>query len=162
MQAPEKNIDSGKKSNQHPHSSLAHHELNSVSKYLGQISSEVVWRRCNLLRIMISPLRPLSLFLNLRSMCWFKFPNLILHHSAWWIVETLWSKKTLPQTQLRSNNNIPINHHLPVRLPMVISSHIYWGLHLDVTWRTCMILGIKRPNVLLPSQKIRQSVLISQ
>ena len=45
MQAQEKNIDSGKTSNQH--SSLAHHELNSD---LGQISSEVVWRRCNLLR----------------------------------------------------------------------------------------------------------------
>jgi hypothetical protein len=32
MQAQEKNIDSGKTSNQHPHSSLAHHELNSVSR----------------------------------------------------------------------------------------------------------------------------------
>ena len=32
MEAQEKNIDSGKTSNQHPHSSLAHHELNSVSR----------------------------------------------------------------------------------------------------------------------------------
>ena len=32
MQAQEKNIDSGKTSNQHPHSSLAHHELNSVPR----------------------------------------------------------------------------------------------------------------------------------
>ena len=32
MQAQEKNIDSGKTSNQHPHTSLAHHELNSVSR----------------------------------------------------------------------------------------------------------------------------------
>ena len=32
MQAQEKNIEGGKTSNQHPHSSLAHHELNSVSR----------------------------------------------------------------------------------------------------------------------------------